>query len=76
MKKVLFLIKLEIKPPFEGGKFFFANGYLTLEWWTDGDGQFPIEIWFCMVYSINTKDDLPIGTEKAVGIELLHQFVE
>ena len=76
MKKVLFLIKLEIKPPFEGGKFFFANGYLTLEWWTDGDGQFSIEIWFCMVYSITKKGELPIGTYKSVGTELHKQFVD
>ena len=68
--KIRLSFELKIKPAFESGEFLLADCDFTLIRRTYRYRYFSVEVGFGMVYGIDAQDNLPVGTEEAVGIQL------
>lgn len=74
--KIRLSFELKIKPAFESGEFLLADCDFTLIRRTYRYRYFSVEVGFGMVYGIDAQDNLPVGTEEAVGIQLFGKLIQ
>ena len=74
--KIRLSFELKIKPAFESGEFLLADCDFTLIRRAYRYRYFSVEVGFGMVYGIDAQDNLPVGTEEAVGIQLFGKLIQ
>ena len=74
--KIRLSFELKIKPAFESGEFLLADCDFTLIRRTYRYRYFSVEVGFGMVYGIDAQDNLPVGTEEAVRIQLFGKLIQ
>lgn len=75
LKQRLFVV-LKVQPQLERRYFFFAHRYLILMRRFHVKYYFSVKIGRCMHYGINTDNNLTVGTEKTLRVQLFFKSGE
>ena len=66
----------EVQPLLERRKFFLTNRYLVFVGWAYTHYDSSVKIRLGMIYGTDANNDLPVGAEEAIGIQLFGKLVQ